>query len=132
VLVQAPNVLEVLPQNSHGTSPSVAAIASSVMSLMSARGSKATAKVFGTEISLPPSLLSLAAVFVSRWLASSSSLQHRPLSSAWSKKQHQNPCYWPLGDVVTASARRDNRKSKFGLPHGIKLIELYAMTKSEF
>ena len=35
-------------------------------------------------------------------------------------------------EVVIAPARRDHRKSKFGLRHGLKLIELYAMTKSEF
>jgi hypothetical protein len=29
-------------------------------------------------------------------------------------------------------ARRDHRKSKFGLRHRIKLIELYTVTKSEF
>jgi hypothetical protein len=36
------------------------------------------------------------------------------------------------GDVATPIARRDHRKSKFGLRHGIKLIEFYAMTKFEF
>ena len=35
-------------------------------------------------------------------------------------------------DIASPLARRDHRKSKFGLRHGIKLIELYAMTKSEF
>ena len=35
-------------------------------------------------------------------------------------------------DVFIALARRDHRKSKFGLRHSIKLIELYCMTKSEF
>ena len=35
-------------------------------------------------------------------------------------------------DIATASARRDHRKSKFGLCHTIKLIELYGVTKSEF
>ena len=35
-------------------------------------------------------------------------------------------------DVAAASSQPDRRKSKFGLRHGIKLIELYAMTKSEF
>jgi hypothetical protein len=36
------------------------------------------------------------------------------------------------GDVAAARARRDHRKSKFGLRHAIKLIELYGVTKSEF
>ena len=35
-------------------------------------------------------------------------------------------------DVSAASSRRDHRKSKFGLRHAIKLIELYGVTKSEF
>ena len=35
-------------------------------------------------------------------------------------------------NVLIAPARRDQRKSKFGPRHGIKLIEVYAMTKSEF
>ena len=35
-------------------------------------------------------------------------------------------------DVAAASSRRHHRKSKFGLRHAIKLIELYCMTKSEF
>ena len=41
----------------------------------------------------------------------------------------------PRIQIADVSARRtqpDHRKSKFGLRHGIKLIELYAMTKSEF
>jgi hypothetical protein len=35
-------------------------------------------------------------------------------------------------DVPARRTQPDHRKSKFGLRHGIKLIELYAMTKSEF
>ncbi len=35
-------------------------------------------------------------------------------------------------DIVIAPARRGHRKSKFRLRHGIKLTEIYAMTKSEF
>ena len=35
-------------------------------------------------------------------------------------------------DVATSIARPDHRKSKFGLRHAIKLIELYCVTKSEF
>ena len=35
-------------------------------------------------------------------------------------------------DVAAPLARRHHRKSKFGLRHDIKLIELYVMTKSEF
>jgi hypothetical protein len=35
-------------------------------------------------------------------------------------------------DVATPIARRDHRKSKIGLRHRIKLIELYTVTKSEF
>ena len=35
-------------------------------------------------------------------------------------------------EVVIAPARRDHRTSKFGLRHGIELIEIYAMTNSEF
>jgi hypothetical protein len=34
-------------------------------------------------------------------------------------------------DVTADSARRDHRKSKFGLPHRIKLSALYAFTKAE-
>ena len=36
------------------------------------------------------------------------------------------------GDVTATSSRRDHRKSKSGLRHDVKLIELYVMTKSEF
>ena len=39
---------------------------------------------------------------------------------------------WPWPDVATSLARWDHRKSKFGLRHDIKLIEIYVMTKSEF
>jgi hypothetical protein len=35
-------------------------------------------------------------------------------------------------DLVIAFSQPDHRKSKFGLRHGIMLIELYAMTESEF
>jgi hypothetical protein len=35
-------------------------------------------------------------------------------------------------DIATPSSRRDHRKSKFGPRHGVKLIELYGVTKSEF
>jgi hypothetical protein len=34
--------------------------------------------------------------------------------------------------IVIASSRPDHRKSKFGLRHEIKLIDLYCMTKSDF
>ena len=37
-----------------------------------------------------------------------------------------------IADVATPRSRPDHRKSKFGLGQGIKLIELYALTKSEF
>ena len=37
-----------------------------------------------------------------------------------------------IADVVIDSSQSCDRKSKFGLRHGIKLTELYAMTKSEF
>jgi hypothetical protein len=35
-------------------------------------------------------------------------------------------------DVASSIVRRDHRKSKFGLRHHIKLIELYTVTTSEF
>ena len=35
-------------------------------------------------------------------------------------------------DVIIAIARRDHRKSKFGLRQATKLNELYGVTKSEF
>jgi hypothetical protein len=35
-------------------------------------------------------------------------------------------------NVAATSSWRDHRKSKFGLRHAIKLIELYGVTKSEF
>jgi hypothetical protein len=37
-----------------------------------------------------------------------------------------------LVHVLLVVARRDHRKSKFGLRHDTNLIELYVMTKSEF
>jgi hypothetical protein len=40
--------------------------------------------------------------------------------------------YPPLGDVAAASSRSCDRKSKFGLRHAIKLMELYCVTESEF
>jgi hypothetical protein len=42
------------------------------------------------------------------------------------------PPWIQIRDVAAARAQSYDRKSKFGLRHGIKLIELYAMTKSEF
>ena len=42
------------------------------------------------------------------------------------------PPWIQIRDVVIASSRSCDRKSKFGLRHAIKLIELYCMTKSEF
>jgi hypothetical protein len=38
--------------------------------------------------------------------------------------------YPPFREVVTASARRDHRKSKFGLRYHIKLIELHSLVHS--
>jgi hypothetical protein len=35
-------------------------------------------------------------------------------------------------DVATSRSRRDHRKSKFGLRHAIKLIDIYCVMKSEF
>ena len=37
-----------------------------------------------------------------------------------------------IRDVAISIARRDHRKSKFGLRHAIKLTESYGVTKSEF
>ena len=37
-----------------------------------------------------------------------------------------------IPDVAAAGSQSCDRKSKFGLRHAIKLIELYCMTKSEF
>ena len=37
-----------------------------------------------------------------------------------------------IRDVAARIARPDHRKSKFGLRHAIKLIELYGVTKSKF
>jgi hypothetical protein len=43
----------------------------------------------------------------------------------WPEKQHQNLCYWLLGDVVmqqlVLEVIMDHRKSKFGLRHAIKV-----------
>jgi hypothetical protein len=43
-----------------------------------------------------------------------------------------NPPWIQITDGAMSLARRDQRKSKFGLRQGIKLIELYALTESEF
>ena len=42
------------------------------------------------------------------------------------------PLWIQIIDVFAASSQSCDRKSKFGLRHGIKLSLLYAMTKSEF
>mgnify|MGYP005646991453 CR=1 FL=1 len=42
------------------------------------------------------------------------------------------PPWIRIPDVAMPGSQSCDRKSKFGLRHAIKLIELYCMTKSEF
>ena len=86
--------------------------------------------------SICPKLMDMHAAFW-RWHVPKSRSAHTKFSTCIHTKFSTSTCYYWVeknrtGDNSAPLARRDHRKSKFGLRHAIKLLELYCMTKSEF